>query len=153
ALRRYHREWKFTVDTTRPDMEIQNPAPDSAVSAETISIQGRCEPEATISVLDGDKVTQSVPVDAKGKFLVELKLAAGWNEISLRSQDRAGNLSGKKLRIFGDREAPTARLELEDGKDEPMKADGAVLAHSKARLIVNASDDGGLAECKLIVDG
>ena len=71
-------------DKTPPKLDVE--FPENIVYRDLVAIKGTTEPENTIYI-DNRPVT----VDAKGNFVLELKLKYGINVIIVEASDLAGN--------------------------------------------------------------
>jgi hypothetical protein len=86
------RSWSFTVDHTRPEIEITGPT-NPAVREAPVTLSGRVNEPATVTVDDAP-----VEVAADGTFSVTFpEPPAG--QISVRAVDRAGNSKGIRTSI------------------------------------------------------
>jgi hypothetical protein len=78
--------------------EILSPADGEAVPAGTVTINGTGTPEATIEVLDSDKVLASTEVDADGTWSVEVPAGDGTAAYSVRDAAQP-NVIGRPIRV------------------------------------------------------
>ena len=92
APSRAHRDWTFTVDRTRPRIEISGPTR-PAVRGAPVTLTGHVDETATVTVDDAP-----VDVGRDGSFSVDFpEPPAG--AISVRAADRAGNSRGIRTNI------------------------------------------------------
>jgi len=90
----------FTLDTTRPAVEILNPAQGAVVVSGLLVIRGECEPGAIVTVYiegDGETIMRDVEVDANGFFEIVINeaLKKGQYTLTPSAMDRAGlNFAG-----------------------------------------------------------
>ncbi len=142
GLRRDY-EMSVVVDGTPPPLVLEksslSTSARSATTAESVTLRGKVEPLARLSLGSRD-----LPLDAEGGFSEEIPLLAGWNELLLRAEDRAGNSTTRKLSVFRDTRAPEVNW-----KTPP----GHAFKSSKARLEVTIDDDGPLAGVTSKIDG
>ena len=89
---RAHRDWTFTVDRTRPRIEILGPTR-PAVRGAPVALSGRVDEASTVTVDDAP-----VDVGRDGSFSVDFP-APPASAISVRAVDLAGNSRGIRISI------------------------------------------------------
>lgn len=93
----------YTLDTRPPPLTITSPADGSHQSMISVSIAGRSDPGATVTVRNrnapggglGNKI-----VGDDGRFSITVALVAGSNLIDLTATDRAGNSTSAQLTLM-----------------------------------------------------
>lgn len=87
----------ITIDLTPPEPPfVVSPAPGSAVTVQTVSIEGLSEPGAFVDVATATTLTAEA--NGEGRFLFEgITLAEGVNVFTLTARDRGGNVSSPYL--------------------------------------------------------
>jgi len=98
--------WTRTVvlDSTPPQISISTPS--EAVTGDRVRLEGRVNDVVSSTarlVRDGQQ--QTLPLDAEGRFSVELSLAVGVNAVALEAQDLLGNAASSAWRIERVRES------------------------------------------------
>lgn len=86
------REWRFTVDTTRPKIDIETPRT-AFVRDAPATVSGTVDEPATVTV-DGEPVA----VDADGRFSMEFP-EPPLTPVLVRATDRAGNERGVRATV------------------------------------------------------
>src|SRR2546428_585276 len=94
--------WSFTVDTSGPVLDILAPAPGFATSSSSVTVQGRTERSATVTV-----ASSSVSVDDTGAFSAIVALADGANVIDVTAVDANGNTARTSITVIRDSAAPS----------------------------------------------
>lgn len=132
-------------DDEAPVIRISQPAAGAPVYARQVTLLGRTEPGATISITDvaaGDELDAALQAD--GRFSAELTLAMGSNRFVLSSVDTAGNRSSTRLTIT--RADSAASLTLAISPEEVVAADlpaqvtlTAVVRDEQGRLVEGAT--------------
>ena len=94
-------------DTTPPAPPVFEPL-DEFTQKPVITVKGRAEPGAKVSVFLNDKLKEEVVVDASGNFVTDLPILAGENTLYALAQDESGNQStqSKLFTITYDKKAP-----------------------------------------------
>lgn len=87
-------ELEVIYDTGKPELEIIEPEDDSLADEQIIEIQGKTEPSARALVND-----HVVIVGQEGKFTYRMTLQEGSNEITVKTEDKAGNVTEKKIKV------------------------------------------------------
>lgn len=131
------------VDQTPPELSLEKlPGLDGrpwATVEDRLLVAGRTEPGVRLRLGEHE-----VELDERGRFRIERELPPGWSHLFLRAEDRAGNLTARKLSLFSDRRAPEVTWRT---------APGQVFAEPRARLELSILDDGPLAGVNGQVDG
>jgi len=86
------RSWSFTVDHTRPDIEITGPA-NPAVRGAPVTLSGRVNEPSTVTIDDAP-----VDVASDGSFSVTFPTPPA-TKVAVRAVDRAGNSRGIRTEI------------------------------------------------------
>ena len=94
--------WSFTVDTSGPVLDILAPTPGFATSSSSVTVQGRTERSATVTV-----ASSSVNVDDTGAFSAVVALADGANVIDVTAVDANGNTARTSITVIRDSAAPS----------------------------------------------
>lgn len=81
-------------DTQEPELEIVKPEDGSVADEQVIEVQGKTEPSARALVNE-----HVVIVDQEGKFSYRMTLQEGSNEITVMTEDKAGNTTEKKINV------------------------------------------------------
>ncbi len=85
---------EIIYDTEKPALKIIQPEDDSLADEQVTEIQG--ETEASARALVNDHI---VIVDQEGKFSYRMTLQEGSNEITIKAEDKAGNVTEKKIKV------------------------------------------------------
>src|SRR3989475_275937 len=97
--------WSFTVDTSGPVLDILAPAPGFATSSSSVTVQGRTERSATVTV-----ASSSVNVDDTGAFSAVVALVDGSNVIEVAATDANGDTAPTALTVVRDAAASCVSL-------------------------------------------
>ena len=85
-------------DSAEPIIIISAPRPETVLTRAEVTVRGRTEPLASVSVTNVTLADQSaVDADAEGQFQAIVPLALGSNEIVVASRDAAGNRGSARL--------------------------------------------------------
>lgn len=87
--------YQFTAFATPPRLEIFEPAGDTIVRAEELTVRGRTVPGArvTVRVFPGPQQGPDVIAGADGAFSAEVRLSPGANHIEVQVLDAAGKVN------------------------------------------------------------
>ncbi len=88
------KSFEILYDTQEPELKIETPSDKNYVEEQTIDVKGETEPGARILVNE-----HVVVVDEEGRFSTRVTLKEGGNEITVVSQDKAGNETREKFTI------------------------------------------------------
>ncbi|NLE23301.1 MAG: murein L,D-transpeptidase [Actinobacteria bacterium] len=136
------KDWRFTVDTSIPELELEDDIMEGRINTDPATFTGKTEPFATVTVVAGD-VKAAGQADASGKYAISIDLPDGESEVVVTTADRAGNTRAKRLSVYVDAQPPELDVtELDKTLD-------------KARLTVRvkATDQLGVPAVKLVLDG
>ena len=90
----------YVLDTTKPKIAISSPKDKATVNGASVTIIGKTQGRAAISVRDAASGRIVIGVaDGTGAFQVVLPLADGTNEISVTATDPAGNATTVVLTV------------------------------------------------------
>lgn len=157
-------EWRFTVDTTAPELKVDPLRHEGKVNTDPAVFTGRSEPGAVVTVAAGE-LTQSAAVDDDGAFRLEITLPEGPADVVLTAADKAGNSVSRTLSLYVDPSPPAldvtqlgstvdtndpvVKVAADDGArepevaatldDEPVELDGSA---SGARLELRSLAEG-----------
>lgn len=84
----------FLVVTTPPTLEVSSPQEGEKIRDEFVKVKGRTAKDCTVEVND-----KPAYVNAEGDFLVVLYLSQGKNVITVKSQDRYGNVAALEREV------------------------------------------------------
>jgi hypothetical protein len=85
-------------DSNEPIIVISAPRPEAALTAPHVTVRGRTDALASVSVTNVTLAKESaVDADAEGQFEAIVPLALGTNEIVIASRDAAGNRGSARL--------------------------------------------------------
>lgn len=85
---------EIIYDTQEPELEIVKPENNDLADEQVVEIQGKTEPSARALVND-----HVVIVDQEGNFSYRMTLQEGSNEITVKTEDKAGNTTEKKINV------------------------------------------------------
>ncbi len=87
-------QWLANQDLLLPSLEVTSPREGEAVSSDRISVVGRAEPEATVTI-------NGVPtaIDSCGRFRTQHKLSPGQNRIRVTAEDVAHRVRACELSV------------------------------------------------------
>ncbi len=95
----------YTLDTQPPRLTVTSPSENILLHASSVSVAGRSDPGAIVTVRNrnapgGSVATRTVGDD--GRFSVPVALVAGANRIDLTATDRAGNATSVSITLTRD---------------------------------------------------
>lgn len=137
-----HEEWRFTVDTSLPTLELEGSLDEGQVNTSPAKFTGLTEPYATVTVTGG-AVSASGAAAADGKYTVSAALPDGPSTVVIQTTDRAGNAVAKTLDVYVDAVPPTLAVNRVPAK----------LAKSRLNVRVNATDQLGSPKVVVELDG
>lgn len=126
------REWRFTVDTTDPELDVDPLRHEGKVNTDPAVFTGRSDPGAVVTAAAGE-LAHSATVTADGGFRVELALPEGPTEVVLSVADRAGNTVSRTLSLYVDPTRPTLDVERLDDTVDTNNLTVEVVAEDGAR--------------------
>ncbi len=85
---------EIIYDTQPPELEITKPEENSLSDDQVVEIEGVTEPTARVLVNEN-----IVIVDQEGKFLYRMTLQEGSNDIVIKSEDKAGNVTEETRKV------------------------------------------------------
>lgn len=85
---------EIIYDIQEPELEIVKPENNDLADEQVVEIQGKTEPSARALVND-----HVVIVDQEGNFSYRMTLQEGSNEITVKTEDKAGNTTEKKINV------------------------------------------------------
>ena len=98
-------------DSNEPIIVISAPGPDAVLTAEQVTVRGRTEPMATVTVTNLTMPgAWTVEADPGGQFEAVATLAMGPNEVTVASRDALGNRGSARLDLV--RSESLAGMEL-----------------------------------------
>jgi len=97
--------WTFFIDTTAPALDILSPPPGLVTSASSVTLTGRTEVGATVTVAG-----QVATVDESGQFFTTVTLSEGPNSIEVSAADAMGNTAVTTVLVVRDATAPSISL-------------------------------------------
>jgi hypothetical protein len=101
----------ITRDDIAPVIRVNQPSPDAPVYAATVTLRGRTEAGADMTIVDeASDLNLDSQVTPDGRFEADVDLSVGDNWLLLRSQDPAGNLARTRIDIV--RAASLASISL-----------------------------------------
>ncbi len=158
----------YTLDTQPPRLTVVSPANNSFVRTASVSVTGRTDPGATVTVRNrnapgGSLATKTAGDD--GRFAVSVALVAGSNTIDLTATDRAGNSSSLGLAIKRDYGKLAAHFSASPVKFASSSTttlklsvhataeDGSPLARASVTFTVTVQGLGPIVSPELLTDG
>ncbi len=124
----------FGIDTIDPLLSLDSPQDEIYTSLPNITFTGSCE-VGTHLYINEDLVNHTI-----GVFSYEVHLFEGWNDILVRSIDKAGNFVEILRRIYLDTTPPTLRI-LSPVNATTIKSDyieiEGVVSHDTQTVLVN----------------
>ncbi len=124
----------FGIDTVDPMLSLDSPQDETYTSYPNITFSGSCEVGAHLYINE-DLVNHT-----KGAFSYEVHLFEGWNDILVRSIDKAGNFVDILRRVYLDTTPPTLRI-LSPVNATTIKSDyieiEGVVSHDTQMVLVN----------------
>jgi lipoprotein-anchoring transpeptidase ErfK/SrfK len=136
------KDWHFTVDTSVPELKLEDSLVEGRVNTDPATFSGVTEPFATVTVVDAE-VTASGQADASGNYAVSADLPDGESQVVITTSDKAGNTRAKKLSVYVDAQPPVLRTTT---LDKTLKKAGMTVR-------VKATDQLGVPSVKLVLDG
>ncbi len=136
------KEWRFTVDTSIPTLELAGSADEGRINTSPASFSGTTEPYSTVTVAGGG-VRAAGQADARGKYTVSANLPDGPSDVTITTADRAGNATTKRLGVFVDASPPTLKTTQLD----------KTIGHSGLKIRIKARDQLGEPKLTLVLDG
>ena len=140
--RQVRKEWRFTVDTSIPTLELSGSADEGRINTSPPTFSGTTEPFSTVTVTSGD-VKASGEADASGKYAVSADLPDGPSDVTITTADRAGNSTTRQLSVYVDASPPTLDTTQLDKR----------VGHSGLKIRIKAKDQLGEPKLKLVLDG
>jgi lipoprotein-anchoring transpeptidase ErfK/SrfK len=138
------KEWRFTVDTTIPQLELEDDLMEGRINTDPATFTGLTEPYATVTVTAGDGgVEASGQADATGKYAISADLPDGESQVVITTADRAGNTRAKRLSVYVDAQPPVLEITQLD----------KTLDKARFTVRVSATDQLGVPAVKLVLDG
>ena len=136
------KDWHFTVDTSVPELKLEDSLEEGRVNTDPATFSGVTEPFATVTVVDGE-ITASGQADASGKYAVSADLPDGESQVVITTRDKAGNTRAKKLSVYVDAQPPVLKTTTLD----------KTLKKASMTVRVKATDQLGVPSVKLVLDG
>lgn len=86
----------WTVDTQAPPKPtVSAPASGALLNSATVAVSGTAEPSSRVTVaVDDEPRTPSATADADGAYVATVDLSDGSHQVTVRTADAAGNVSG-----------------------------------------------------------
>lgn len=135
------KEWCFTVDTRVPTLRLDADAAEGRINTSPSTFNGTTEPFSTVTIACG-KLLASGQADAKGEYAVSIRLPDGPSDVTITTQDRAGNSTAKRLHVFVDAEPPTLKVAQL----------GKIVKHAGLKLRISARDQLGSPQLRATLD-
>lgn len=103
--------WTFEIDTKAPIIDLKYTNANVykklvATSDQMLRFEGMTEKGSRVYVLSGGAGPIELNVNPAGGFAYKLSLPQTKNEVTVRSVDRAGNVTQRKLIVFSDQKGP-----------------------------------------------
>jgi lipoprotein-anchoring transpeptidase ErfK/SrfK len=136
------KDWHFTVDTSIPELVLEDSLEEGRINTDPPTFTGETEPYATVTIVDGD-VNASGQADASGKYAVSADLPEGESQVVISTSDKAGNTRAKKLSVYVDAQPPVLKTTQLD----------KTLDKARMTVRVKATDQLGVPAVKLVLDG
>jgi L,D-transpeptidase catalytic domain/Putative peptidoglycan binding domain/Bacterial Ig-like domain len=136
------KDWRFTVDTSVPELKLEDSLAEGRINTDPPTFNGRTEPFATVTVVSGD-IKASGQADASGEYAVSADLPDGESVVVITTSDEAGNKRAKRLSVYVDALPPVLKTTQL----------GKTLKRSGMTLRVKATDQLGVPAVKLVLDG
>lgn len=136
------KDWRFTVDTSIPELELEDDVMEGRINTDPATFTGTTEPFATVTVVDGD-IQASGQADASGKYAISADLPDGESEVVVTTADRAGNTRAKRLSVYVDAQPPELKVTQLD----------KTLDKARLTVRVKATDQLGVPAVKFVLDG
>jgi parallel beta-helix repeat protein len=125
--------WGFTVDTTKPTVELSNTDDVIYTNMAAFSLEGKTEPSSIVSVIGAPNIVRQ-RID--NSFSIDLELEPGSNFVSIKSTDLAGNVYEAAKNIILDTQAPTfKRVVALDGSNTNKRMTGIYGEMSEAGVL------------------
>jgi lipoprotein-anchoring transpeptidase ErfK/SrfK len=140
--REVRKDWRFTVDTSIPELELEDDVMEGRINTDPATFTGVTEPYATVTVTAGD-VRASGQADATGTYAISAALPDGDSQVLIETADRAGNRRAKRLSVYVDAQPPVLKMTEMD----------RTLDKARFTVRVNATDQLGVPSVKLVLDG
>jgi peptidoglycan hydrolase-like protein with peptidoglycan-binding domain len=100
------REWRFTVDTHEPTLEVGALLREGKINTDPAVFRGTTEPGAAVAADIGD-LSATTTAAANGAFRLEMELPEGPASVILTATDKAGNSTSQTLSLYVDASPPT----------------------------------------------
>ncbi|MGE5228585.1 MAG: Ig-like domain-containing protein, partial [Deltaproteobacteria bacterium] len=136
------KDWRFTVDTSIPELNLEDDLVEGRINTDPATFTGVTEPYATVTVVGGD-VKANGQADAAGRYAVSADLPEGESVVVITTADRAGNTRAKRLSVYVDAQPPVLKMTRLD----------KTLGKSRFTVRVKATDQLGVPAVKFVLDG
>ncbi len=135
------------IDSIPPNVEIIQPAAGSVVTSRELIIEGSVDDPAVdyISLIENYIISRNVPV-SEGKFVTNISLQPGHNNITIESADLAGNSISNNLDIiyaYSETSKVSGRI-INESINRPVAGAVVTLSRQNGDFISVISDEGGI---------
>jgi hypothetical protein len=140
--REVRKDWYFTVDTSVPELKLEDSLEEGRLNSDPPTFSGETEPLATVTVVAGD-IKASGQADASGMYAISADLPDGDSVVVITTSDKAGNTRAKRLSVYVDAQPPVLKTTQLD----------KTLEKAGMTVRVKATDQLGVPAVKLVLDG